>query len=294
MKTFDTQPRVEATEARPCPICGGLSFKPRWSFSGFAFATCAVCGLVQQNPQPLASAVLARYGPAYLAYEVENQVAYRDLARLALADLDFAGATRELRIAAARQGGLPSFLDVGCATGALLASLGAEGWAPSGVEPCVEAAVYGREVYGLDIRASRLEEASLPASSFDVVHASQVIEHLNDPGVFLDTVRGLLKPGGLLILATPNCRGFQARLFRGRWRSAIHDHLYLFSPETLHLLLESHGFLVERLVTWGGWARGLRPAFLKAPLDRAAKKFGFGDMMALIAKPIEGGEHGEL
>ena len=52
----------------------------------------------------------------------------------------------------------------------------------------------------------------------------------------------MLAPGGILALTTPNADGFQARLLGPEWRSAIYDHLYLFSLRTLASLLESHGF----------------------------------------------------
>jgi hypothetical protein len=91
---------------------------------------------------------------------------------------------------------------------------------------------------------------------------------------------------GLLVLTTPNVDGLQARLLGAGWRSAIYDHLYLFSTLTLTALLEAKGFAVLRYVTWGGWARGLKPAFLKAPLDRWAKRRGFGDVVAMLARRV--------
>jgi SAM-dependent methyltransferase len=116
------------------------------------------------------------------------------------------------------------------------------------------------------------------------VHASHLIEHLNDPGSFLAEAERVLAPGGILILTTPNADGFQARLLGPRWRSAIYDHLYLFSLRSLGALLESRGFAVMKSATWGGWARGLRPAFIKRPMDMLAKRFGFGDVVAILAR----------
>lgn len=290
MKTFATAARPEPTARKACALCGGEMFSPLWRLDGFAFSRCRDCGLIQQNPQPLPGAVLRRYGEEYLAYEVARQFDYRDLELLALSDLRFEERTAPLVAAARKEGRAPSILDVGCATGALLAHFRETGWLATGVEACAESAAYGRGHFGLDIRSSTLEEAELPASGFDVIHASHLIEHLNDPAGFLARARGLLRPGGLLFLTTPNADGFQARLLGSAWRSAINDHLYLFSARTLTSMLERGGFDVEGSLTWGGWAKGLRPAFLKAPLDRAAKRLGFGDVMACVAscKPVEG------
>ncbi|MDR1277289.1 MAG: class I SAM-dependent methyltransferase, partial [Treponema sp.] len=74
-----------------------------------------------------------------------------------------------------------------------------------------------------------------------------------------------------------------ARLFRSRWRSAIFDHLYLFSIKTLSALLGETGFRVEKVVTWGGLAAGSSPALIKTLADRGAKRFGFGDVMLIRA-----------
>jgi hypothetical protein len=77
--------------------------------------------------------------------------------------------------------------------------------------------------------------------------------------------------------------GFQARLFRERWRSAIADHLMLFSKRTLRSLLVRSGFRVLEVRTWGGLAKGAAPAWIKRPFDRLAKPLGFGDVVLMLA-----------
>ncbi len=288
MKTYDSHAGSDPRAARPCALCSSLSFEPLWDLEDCSFVRCPSCGLIQQNPQPLREAVLARYGEDYLAYEAKRQFDYRSLELKALGALAFDGLVSPAWALAIAQGRLPSLLDVGCATGALLEHFRARGWAVTGVETSQAQASYGRETYGLDIRATTLEEAGLPEASFDVVHASQLIEHLNDPAAFLREARRLLSPQGLLFLATPNADGFQARALGGAWRSAIGDHLYLFSVSTLTRLLSDSGFDVLSLITWGGWAQGLKPGFIKPSLDRWAKARGRGDVMALAARPRDG------
>ncbi|HUX37312.1 MAG TPA: class I SAM-dependent methyltransferase [Rectinemataceae bacterium] len=291
MKTFATKPRPESFTPRPCAICGSQDFRPLWNLESFSYVICAECGLVQQNPQPDPEFVLARYDDSYRDYEVERQGDYARLERLALGDLGFAELGAGIGARAAAQGRSPTFLDVGCATGALIAGLEKEGWKCVGVEPCVPAARFGRSL-GLDIRPCVLEEAELASASFDVVHASHLIEHLNDPSVFLLEARRLLAPGGLLIITTPNIDGLQARLLGPAWRSAIYDHLYLFSKRSLRRLLEKSGFELRRRATWGGWAAGLKPAFLKKPLDRLVKPLGIGDVMAFLCLSAPGEDRG--
>jgi 2-polyprenyl-3-methyl-5-hydroxy-6-metoxy-1,4-benzoquinol methylase len=273
MKTYSNPAKIEPRRSLPCALCGGSEFPPLWKLDGFSFSRCPACGLVQQNPQPVPESVLGRYAGEYLEYELRNESAYLGLEMQALRDVGFP-----------MDGEGRAFLDVGCATGALIQELRSRGFSASGVEICKETAEYARGKRGLDVRTDTLEGSGFAPLSFDFVHASHVIEHLNDPGLFLEESRRVLKDSGRLIVTTPNSDGFQAGIFGPRWRSAINDHLYLFSYSTLTRLLEKKGFRTVRHMTWGGWALGAKPEFLKKPLDRLAKRLGMGDVMVIMAE----------
>jgi 2-polyprenyl-3-methyl-5-hydroxy-6-metoxy-1,4-benzoquinol methylase len=235
------------------------------------------------NPQPLPREVERRYtaawGKDYLAYELEREKDFLALQELGLNDTGFTALEAELKQSRTK----PRFLDVGCATGALLARLRDRGWEVQGVELCRAEAEYARRERGLAIADRPLEEAGFAAESFEVVHASHLIEHLNRPELFAAEAARLLVPGGVLLITTPNIAGFQARLFGPGWRSAIFDHLYLFSVKSLSRLLANNGFAIETVITWGGLAGGAGPRILKRILDPAAKRFGFGDVMMVRA-----------
>jgi SAM-dependent methyltransferase len=237
------------------------------------------------NPQPAAEAVARRYGEGhggdYLSYETANEAAFLHLQELALGDAGFYELEQELRARLSRP---PAVLDIGCATGSLLEKLRDRGWAVRGIEIGAPSAAYARSARGLEVSTLPLEENHFPPHAFDLVLASHLIEHLNDPASLVQEVHRILVPGGRFLVTTPNIGGLQARLFRGRWRSAIFDHLYLFSTKTLSALLARAGFTVEKTVTWGGLAAGAAPLPLKRLFDRAAKPLGFGDVMLLRAR----------
>jgi len=243
--------------------------------------------LVQRNPQALDAEVESRYrnrhGIDYVEYELANEASFLRLQELALRDSGFFDLERELLAMGSENANPPRILDIGCATGALLASLRDRGWACTGAELCDPSAEYARKVRGLDVRSDPIERVELPENSFDVVHASHLIEHLNDPRSFVRTVRRLLRPAGTLLVSTPNIDGFQARLFGSAWRSAIFDHQYLFSQRTLEALLVSEGFNILRVATWGGLAAGSAPRIIKGIADRVVKITGSGDVMMLRA-----------
>jgi SAM-dependent methyltransferase len=218
------------------------------------------------------------YGEDYLSYERTHEAAFLRLQELALQDAGFFDAMNDYTTPER-----PNVLDIGCATGALLAFLREKGWQPMGVEISTPQAAYARRERMLDVRTLPLEENCFPPESFRAVLASHLIEHLNNPAALVREVFRILAPGGRFFVTTPNIAGFQAWLFGKRWRSAIFDHLYLFSVKTLSALLRQSGFIVEKVVTWGGLAAGLTLPRIKAWADRAVKKTGLGDVMIIRA-----------
>jgi len=277
VKTWSTPAADDEKRPIPCALCGHHLFKPALLCGGFFYVRCTSCGLVQINPQPLESEIKRRYGENYLAYELENEDTFFNLQLLGLADTNF----DRLAFTAVKK---PRILDIGCATGKLLEHLREKGWETTGVEISAPQAEYCRQNRNLDVRSIPLAENHFPPGSFDVVHASHLVEHVNDPAGLAREVSRILAPEGRFFVTTPNIAGFQARLFKGRWRSAICDHLYLFSIKTLSRLLVENGFAIEKAVTWGGLAAGIAPLPLKRLFDRAAKRFGFGDVVMIRAK----------
>jgi SAM-dependent methyltransferase len=286
VKTWSTPVQAGKSNPVPCGSCGASSFKKALGCEGFGYVSCKVCGLVQMNPQPAAEEVIARYnskfGNEYLSYELENESAFLKLQQLALKDAGFEKLEKTLLL---RSDDVPAVLDAGCATGSLLVFLRDRGWRVTGVE-ISPGAEYARNVRLLDVKSLPLEENKFPADSFDVVLVSHLIEHLNNPQFFLAEAFRILKNGGFLFITTPNICGFQARLFGNRWRSAIFDHLYLFSAHSLTAMLKKNGFMPEKTATWGGLAAGFAPLWMKKIADFFAKRLGFGDVMIIRAKKL--------
>lgn len=282
VKTWSSTPGVERTERIACALCGAIDTRPHLACrapggTAFAFVRCRRCGLVYQDPRPVFEDLRRRYDASYFDYELANEENFFGLMRLGLADIAFDRVTAGMT--APR-----TFLDVGCATGRLLQWVRDSGWEVQGVDVCRESAEYGTRTRGVPIVAGTLEEARFADGSFAVVHCSHLIEHLGEPRGFLRELGRVLRDDGWAVITTPNIAGLQARLFGARWRSAIVDHLVLFSRRTLGRLLAEEGFSVVRQVTWGGLAAGTAPSWLKRPADRLAKRWGFGDVMLFLAR----------
>ncbi len=120
-----------------------------------------------------------------------------------------------------------SALDVGCWDGRFLLSLGGD-WKLHGVEmsplASQRAAISGVEILGTDI-------ANLDAlnQKFDLVTAFDVIEHMPDPKHFVQSCSRILRPGGLLMVATGNTQSLPWKMLGAR-------HLYCIWPEHLSFI----------------------------------------------------------
>jgi 2-polyprenyl-3-methyl-5-hydroxy-6-metoxy-1,4-benzoquinol methylase len=277
MKTYSTIPGQEQTRMIPCNLCGGTRHRKILEAPDYTFVQCADCGLAFQNPQPVFDDLKKRYGQNYFEYELRNEENFFHLMKLGLQDIRFFERTASLDQDR-------KFLDVGCATGMLLEYMRDRGWNVQGVELCRESAEHGIRTKQIDIFIGTLEQAGFPDCSFPVIHFSHLIEHVPDPKVFLLEVRRILVSGGHVVVVTPNIGGLQARLFREKWRSAIADHLTLFSKVTLREMLTATGYQVLQAVTWGGLAKGSVPGAMKRPVDYLAKRMGFGDVVLMLAR----------
>jgi ubiquinone/menaquinone biosynthesis C-methylase UbiE len=83
----------------------------------------------------------------------------------------------------------------------------------------------------------------LDDNSFDLVWASEVIEHVADTASWLSEVRRVLAPGGRLLMTTPS-HG-RLRLAVGgieRYSDPLGDHLHLYTRASLRSLLSEFGF----------------------------------------------------
>jgi len=135
-------------------------------------------------------------------------------------------------------------LDVGCGNGRFLNHMRDLGWTVQGVETDPQSAKLAVDTFGLSVHAGTLESARFPSDHFDSVTMSHVIEHAHDPIDLLSECRRILKPGGMLVIVTPNIQSMGHRYFGRAWRDLDPPrHLYLFSRKTLSLLVYQAGFV---------------------------------------------------
>jgi len=187
-----------------------------------------------------------------------------------------------------------SILDLGCGDGYYLERLREMGFGDvAGADPSGPMVARCRE-RGLNARRASLEDLP-PSGDKDLLLIIQVLEHVDDPGLALDKIRGLLKNRGLLLLSVPVCDSFLSRYHRSRFglnrmeqvRAWDDTHRHAFSLRRLQGLLMDHGFRVERAVhcsnpfPWVGRYGGKR---LGALFQRITLGGRFGDILVILAR----------
>ena len=198
----------------------------------------------------------------------------------------------------------PRILELGCGTGWLSAILGQFG-PTTGVELSGEAVDAARGRYPfLDLSQVDLAVWTPPEAEFDVVVSHEVIEHLTDQARHLAIARRALRPGGFLILTTPNAdtvRSMAPAPPDHPTENALSDQLIenILTRDELLALVRSAEFRVVRhtsliLGAGGGALRrvagstkvraALAPLHLAAAFDRWALSAGAGLHTLVVAQ----------
>lgn len=132
-------------------------------------------------------------------------------------------------------------LDVGCGDGHAIERMSALGWQVHGVDTDVQAVKLAQSK-GLDARPGALHEADW-ADTMDAVTLSHVIEHVHDPIGLLKQCWGCLKPGGRLVVVTPNVDAWMHRRAEQNWLGLDPPrHLCLFTASALADAAKRAGF----------------------------------------------------
>jgi len=140
-------------------------------------------------------------------------------------------------------------LDVGCGNGKKLETLKNLGWHATGTDLDPKAVEFAKSK-GLDVMCGSLAELNFHTDEFDAITMNHVIEHAHDPIELLRECRRILKPGGKLVLVTPNTMGLASQTFKNFWRGwEPPRHLFIYSPGSMESLLKQAGFVKHAVKT---------------------------------------------
>jgi SAM-dependent methyltransferase len=237
-------------QVRACPACAGTRARGfyRQSFEGLSEASfltgydvvaCETCGMAFADGIPSQDAFNAYYRELS-KYEHSNrggQESKTDMQRFR----DIASLVKDL---------VPDLsariLEIGCATGGLLAALRDEGFATvQGVDPSPACAEAAWRLYRIPVFASDIFHLPKDAGYYDLVIAVGVIEHIEDLGRALQCVRDILAPDGRSFAEVPDVTRIAGRPDAPYQEFSI-EHINFFSPVSLTNLFQQNGFTLER------------------------------------------------
>jgi 2-polyprenyl-3-methyl-5-hydroxy-6-metoxy-1,4-benzoquinol methylase len=171
-------------------------------------------------------------------------------------------------------------LDVGCGSGAFLANMQSLGWRVEGVDFDAAAAANAARK-GLNVHVGSLADQRFTDDAFDAITMSHFIEHVHEPRALLEECLRILRPGGRVVIVTPNSRSYGHSRYGRNWMHLDPPrHLHLFDARNLTVLAETAGFQVDRVVT------SLRDAYGMFIGSRAISRNGTYAMSGVASRSV--------
>jgi 2-polyprenyl-3-methyl-5-hydroxy-6-metoxy-1,4-benzoquinol methylase len=134
-------------------------------------------------------------------------------------------------------------LDVGSSYGYFRKALDKKGFAHDGIEISEYACKITKMIYGYETYQGTLtKHAPNLISKYDLITLWDVIEHVANPKALLNEVYQCLKPGGVLVIKTPNLDALEVQILGEYNYSFKREHLVYFTAEYLNKIALSSGF----------------------------------------------------
>jgi len=218
-----------------CENCGSSPLEPFVIRPVQTLWRCVVCDLYQKGLPPSDAAYESDYHDDY----------QRQLPRkLTTAGVRLSAVARTIDVSR------PRMLDIGCSIGATVEMAQQIGWDAEGVDVS-ETAVAKCRSRGL--RCHRMDGIRLPFDdeSFDVVTSWHVIEHVENVQQTLNEWYRVVRPGGVMVLETPDAGYLKARLKGAAYQKFwAPEHIYTFRKHNLQPFLERAGFEILPNPVW--------------------------------------------
>ncbi|HEX6730534.1 MAG TPA: class I SAM-dependent methyltransferase [Pyrinomonadaceae bacterium] len=229
--------RPATISERTCPACGGQTGLDQGQKNSFLLLSCTTCSTLYT-----AQSTEGGHRQDYDDYYTSTNLTIPSFIDKRLDEIV---ATFETY----RQNN--RLLDIGCGAGSFLQAAARDNWEAFGLEVSQSAIQHVRSL-GFEVFHGELNQADYPDGYFDVVVASEILEHLPNPRGLLRSISRILRPGGLFWATTPHGRGISARILGVRWTTVSPpEHLQLFSVPGIKALLSSAGFSHMNVATHG-------------------------------------------
>lgn len=267
-----------------CPVCGSRAARVR--YDGLAIGeertrllVCRSCGSGYISPRPVGDDLDRQYtDPDYLRYHYEE---------LYLPIIDAVVEHTRCTVRVIEAFHAPgSLLDFGCGVGPVAAAAAGSGWKTLGFDVSPIAIETGRDLLGTEVVGTWDAVLASPLAPFDVVAAIEVVEHVEDPGAVIQLAMQALKPGGILVVSTPNFGSVERLRHGARWHAVLPaTHILYLTASSLRGLLKGCGAEPLRVLHWGNLL-GRLPAS-HSLVRRLGDPPGGPNLLAFARKPTE-------
>lgn len=137
-------------------------------------------------------------------------------------------------------------LDIGCGTGDFLLTCKNNGWNVVGVEPNKTAKKIAETKLTSTIY---IDIDNVLSKRFDVITLWHVLEHVPNLEEYISKLKLLLKPNGVLIVAVPNFKSYDAQYYKQFWAAFdVPRHLWHFSKKAIQELFSRQQLKVEMIL----------------------------------------------
>lgn len=278
-----------------CPICGGggSTLHPMvedyyfGSPGSWSISKCSTnCGSVWLDPMPIPEDIGKAYSNYHTHLNSDKKIVRVNWRRLYEILVNFRlrffplfrkimSERKQYRYMFLNDLAVGKLLDVGCGGGRFLRRMQNLGWDVEGVDFDIKATERVKNKYGIKTYDGDLRELGIPHESYDAIVMSHAIEHVVNPVSLLAECNKLLKPGGRLVIVTPNASSVAHRRFGKYWRGLeVPRHIQVFSRKGLEVGLEQAGFSNTNVTTFSHHSEGiyrvseeLRSRMLSIPYD---------------------------
>lgn len=252
-------------------------WKDREGKLNFSILQCPNCGLLRNFPIPQKTTSTM----ADIGHRLENLELWESF-----------GQNLIRLISKFQEKGKLKVLDIGSNIGVFVNLAKKNGWQAIGIDLDKKRVEVGRKKFNIDLRCTDLVGAKFENNEFDVVVLSHTLEHIFEPEKLLQEIRRVLNEMGILVIEVPNIEGLPVKIQKIRRQNWYgydpRQHLWHFTPKTIHNLLEKHGFRILELKTSKPLYYEKTGSFLDIPRDLILKLSGFlgmVDQITLVATP---------
>ncbi len=234
-----------------CPLCGSANIQKRFDCKDhfatgevFEIYECNDCLFVFTQGVPDEKQIGRYYeSPTYVSHSDTSKGIVNKLYHLARNIMLRRKVALVKKLTMLREG---KILDYGAGTGYFARAMKNAGWEVTAIEKSENARNYSMETFKFEMLPEESLE-QLPNENFDVISLWHVMEHIQNLDSFWERLSLLLEESGVLIIAVPNIKSYDAEYYGNNWAAYdVPRHLWHFSPTTIQQIGKKHGFILER------------------------------------------------